>query len=222
DVNRLENGSMPLRVQEIPWTTLCEPVLAEAGLMAQAKAVSLNRSGENHALVRCDPGLGERILLNLLDNAIGGAPDRSVVDVHSAAPSPRTRPARAARRRVRLRDRDPPRSVAAGDPELGVAEPAAGRRRPRALDRRRPARAEPRPGARRVERGARGLVRLGALRDVGGPAGGRPERGHAAPGLGAGRRPRRDGAARGLPRGAAAARLLPRPLVTLLRDGAAG
>src|SRR5262249_44695115 len=83
DVNRLENGSMPLRVQEIPWATLCEPVLAEAGLMAQAKSMLLNRSGDSHALVRCDPNLVERMLLNLLDNAIGVAPDRSTVDVHA-------------------------------------------------------------------------------------------------------------------------------------------
>ncbi len=83
DVNRLENGSMPLRVQEIPWSTLCEPVLAEAGLMAQAKSIPINRTGENHALVRCDPHLVERILLNLLDNAIGVAPDESIVDVHA-------------------------------------------------------------------------------------------------------------------------------------------
>lgn len=83
DVNRLENGSMPLRVQEIPWGTLCEPVLAEAGLMAQAKNIPINRSGESHALVRCDPQLVERILLNLLDNAIGVAPDETLVDVHA-------------------------------------------------------------------------------------------------------------------------------------------
>lgn len=83
DVNRLENGSMPLKIQEIPWAQLCEPVLAEAGLMAQAKSIAINRSGESHALVRCDPGLVERILLNLLDNAVGVAPDRSTVDVHA-------------------------------------------------------------------------------------------------------------------------------------------
>lgn len=83
DVNRLENGSMPLRVQEVPWATICEPVLAESGLIAQAKQIALNRSGENYALVRCDPNLVERILLNLLDNAISIAPERSVVDVHA-------------------------------------------------------------------------------------------------------------------------------------------
>ena len=83
DVNRLESGAMPLRVQDVPWASLCEPVLAETGLLAQAKSVALNRTGESHTIVRCDPALVERVLLNLLDNAIGVAPDRSTVDVHA-------------------------------------------------------------------------------------------------------------------------------------------
>lgn len=83
EVNRLESGTMPLRVTDVPWSTLCEAVLAEAGLMAQAKSIALNRSGDPHSIVRCDPNLLERILLNLLDNAIGAAPERSLVDVHS-------------------------------------------------------------------------------------------------------------------------------------------
>jgi signal transduction histidine kinase len=83
EVNRLESGSIPLRVRETPWSTLCEAVLAEAGLMAQAKSIAFNRSGESHATVRCDPNLVERVLLNLLDNAISAAPERTIVDVHS-------------------------------------------------------------------------------------------------------------------------------------------
>jgi signal transduction histidine kinase len=83
DVNRLENGSMPLRVQDVSWSSLCEPVLAETGLMALARSIAINRSGESHSSVRCDPLLVERILLNLLDNAIGVAPDGSTVDVHA-------------------------------------------------------------------------------------------------------------------------------------------
>ena len=83
DVNRLDSGAMPLRVQDVPWASLCEPVLAETGLMAQAKSIALNRTGESHTIVRCDPALIERVLLNLLDNAIGVAPDGSTVDVHA-------------------------------------------------------------------------------------------------------------------------------------------
>jgi len=47
------------------------------------KGVALNRSGESQAVLRCDPNLVERILLNLLDNAIAVAPDESVVDIHA-------------------------------------------------------------------------------------------------------------------------------------------
>jgi signal transduction histidine kinase len=83
EVNRLEGASMGLRVKDVPWSTLCEAVLAEAGLMAQAKAIALNRTGESHSIVRCDPNLVERVLLNLLDNAISAAPEGSVVDIHS-------------------------------------------------------------------------------------------------------------------------------------------
>jgi signal transduction histidine kinase len=83
DVNRLESGSMPLRVQSIKWSALSEPVLAETGLMAQAKQIALNRTGESEATIACDPALVERILLNLLDNAIGVAPEGTVVDVHA-------------------------------------------------------------------------------------------------------------------------------------------
>jgi signal transduction histidine kinase len=75
DVNRLESGAMPLKVTDVPWSTVCEPVMAETGLLGQVKGLVFNRSGESHAIVRCDPTLIERVLLNLLDNAINAAPD---------------------------------------------------------------------------------------------------------------------------------------------------
>jgi signal transduction histidine kinase len=83
DVNRLENGSMPLRLQSVPWSVVCESIVAETGLIAHAKSVTVERTGETIALVRCDPQLIERVLLNLLDNAIGVAPEGSKVDVHA-------------------------------------------------------------------------------------------------------------------------------------------
>jgi signal transduction histidine kinase len=83
DVNRLENGSMPLRVQDIPWGLLCEPLMAEAAVLARAKGVRIERSGDNLTIVRCDPFLVERLLLNLLDNAIAVAPEGSAVDLHA-------------------------------------------------------------------------------------------------------------------------------------------
>jgi K+-sensing histidine kinase KdpD len=87
DVNRLENGSMPLRLQSVPWSVVCESIVEETGLIARAKSVTVERTGEHLALVRCDPQLVERVLLNLLDNAIGIAPEGSKVDVHAQSQS---------------------------------------------------------------------------------------------------------------------------------------
>jgi len=83
DVTRLENASLPLSVQTVSWSALSEPVLAEMGPMAQAKGVALERSGDDRTVLRCDRSLIERVVLNLVDNAITIAPHGSVVDVHA-------------------------------------------------------------------------------------------------------------------------------------------
>jgi signal transduction histidine kinase len=83
DLSRLESGAMPLRITDTPWATLCEPVLAETGLIAQSKSLAFNRTGDSYGLVRCDAQLIERVLLNLLDNAVNAAPDGSMVDIHA-------------------------------------------------------------------------------------------------------------------------------------------
>ena len=83
DVNRLENGSMPLRIREVPWATLSDPLLGEVGVLARTKSITVQARGERQTIVRCDPELVERVLLNLIDNAIGAAPEGSTVDVHA-------------------------------------------------------------------------------------------------------------------------------------------
>jgi len=83
DINRLENGSMPLRVREVPWATLSDPLLGEAGVLGGSRSIGVEATGERHTIVHCDPELVERVLLNLLDNAIAAAPDHSTVDLHA-------------------------------------------------------------------------------------------------------------------------------------------
>jgi len=83
DVTRLENASLPLSVQTVSWSALSESVLAEMGPIAQAKGVSLEGSGGGRAVLRCDRNLIERVVLNLVDNAVTIAPTGSVVDVHA-------------------------------------------------------------------------------------------------------------------------------------------
>jgi signal transduction histidine kinase len=83
DINRLESGWMPFRLSETPCSSLCEPMVQEAAVMARTKAVNVEWHGERHVIVRCDPELVERVLLNLLDNAVSAAPARTTIDVHT-------------------------------------------------------------------------------------------------------------------------------------------
>jgi signal transduction histidine kinase len=83
DIHRLESGWMPMRFREVPWSTVCDPIVAELQVMARTKSLSLPRSGQGQAIIRCDPNLVERIMLNLLDNAIHAAPEGTSIDIHS-------------------------------------------------------------------------------------------------------------------------------------------
>jgi signal transduction histidine kinase len=81
DVNRLESGWMPLRLADVPWSSIFAPLVEDASAMARAKEVSIAASGESHVIVRCDQQLVERVLLNLLDNAVSAAPHGSSIDL---------------------------------------------------------------------------------------------------------------------------------------------
>lgn len=83
DVSRLRRGVMPLELADVPWATVCEPLLVEMGLPAQARGVRFVRTGEAQAIVRCDARLVERVLLNLVDHALAAAPDGTTIDVHT-------------------------------------------------------------------------------------------------------------------------------------------
>ncbi len=83
DIHRLESGWMPMRFSEVPWTSVCGPVIAEAEVMARAKSLSIPQTGHTQAIVRCDSALIERVMLNLLDNAIQAAPEGSCVAIHT-------------------------------------------------------------------------------------------------------------------------------------------
>lgn len=83
DIHRLESGWMPMRFGEVPWASVCGPVIAEAEVMARAKSLSIPQTGHTQAIVRCDAALIERVMLNLLDNAIQAAPEGTSVAIHT-------------------------------------------------------------------------------------------------------------------------------------------
>jgi signal transduction histidine kinase len=83
DVNRLEGGWMPLRLNDVPWSAICAPLIEDASAMAHAKNLKIVASGEMRVIVRCDQQLVERVLLNLLDNAVSAAPPATTIDLHT-------------------------------------------------------------------------------------------------------------------------------------------
>lgn len=83
DVNRLEGGWMPLRLNDVPWSSICAPLIEDASAMAHAKELTIAAAGETQVIVRCDQQLVERVLLNLLDNAVSAAPKGTTIDLHT-------------------------------------------------------------------------------------------------------------------------------------------
>jgi signal transduction histidine kinase len=83
DVNRLEGGWMPLRLNDVPWSSICAPLIEDVSAMAHAKDLTIVASGEMQVIVRCDQQLIERVLLNLLDNAVSAAPNATAIDLHT-------------------------------------------------------------------------------------------------------------------------------------------
>jgi signal transduction histidine kinase len=82
DLNRLQHGVMPITVTDTSWQAVHKAAMDEVTLLAHAKKVALRATGASDTVLRCDRDLVERVLLNLLDNAINAAPDASTIDVH--------------------------------------------------------------------------------------------------------------------------------------------
>ncbi len=87
DVNRLEGGWMPLRLSDVPWSSVCGPVVEDLSAMARAKELDIVATGDLQLIVRCDQQLVERILLNLLDNAVSVAPRGTAIELRTATHS---------------------------------------------------------------------------------------------------------------------------------------
>ena len=70
DMGRLETGQMPLQLLEVDPTRLVESAVAQVALWADQDSVSLEPQIASAGLmVRADPVLTERVLVNLLSNA---------------------------------------------------------------------------------------------------------------------------------------------------------
>jgi signal transduction histidine kinase len=86
DLSRLESGRMPIRIEDVKVRDLVRWSLEEVEPWAEHKRLSLVvQSNTEFEMVRADPDLTMRVLVNLLGNAIKFSPPESAITVRVAA-----------------------------------------------------------------------------------------------------------------------------------------
>jgi signal transduction histidine kinase/CheY-like chemotaxis protein len=106
DLSKLDAGAVSASVSEVGLHTLVEPVVGELSVAAAQKGLALHLRVDECLLVRTDPFLFERVLRNLIDNAIKYT-ERGEVEVTAAVEG----------RRVLLAVRDTGSGIPAADLE---------------------------------------------------------------------------------------------------------
>ena len=88
DLSKLDAGAVSASVSEVGLHTLVEPVVGELSVAAEQKGLALHLRVDECLRVRTDPFLFERVLRNLIDNAIKYT-ERGEVEVTAAVEGPR-------------------------------------------------------------------------------------------------------------------------------------
>ncbi len=88
DVAKLDAGLMPVEARELDGAQVAERCAAQQAPLARARAVTLVVRTEDGARVLADEALLERVLQNLLDNAVKYAPEGGRVELALDAASP--------------------------------------------------------------------------------------------------------------------------------------
>jgi two-component system, sensor histidine kinase len=88
DLSKLDAGAVSASVTEVGLHALVEPVVGELSVAAAQKGLSLHLRIDECLRVRTDPFLFERVLRNLIDNAIKYT-ERGEVEVTAAVEAPR-------------------------------------------------------------------------------------------------------------------------------------
>ncbi len=82
DLSKLEAGATPLQLEVFPFPELAQDVLLKVGGVAEERGVRLGlECADNLPFVRADLGLIERVLTNLVDNALRYTPKGGAVRV---------------------------------------------------------------------------------------------------------------------------------------------
>jgi signal transduction histidine kinase len=80
DVARIDAGALAYELQTVPMKPIVDSCLRTIAAQARAKNVQLERSGDD-AIVRCAPHQVERVLLNVLTNALRHTPSDGAIAV---------------------------------------------------------------------------------------------------------------------------------------------
>lgn len=85
DTERMSNGKMPVQLMEVSPNQMIEEAIQQVSLMGDRTQILIeNRSDPNGPKAIADPLLTERVLVNLMSNAIKVCPPMSVVTVSAA------------------------------------------------------------------------------------------------------------------------------------------
>jgi signal transduction histidine kinase len=84
DVDLLERELMPLTVVDTRWKGLVEAIVEHAAPAAATKDLQVVATGDLDAVVACDAVMVERMVVALVDHAMGDAPAGTAVEIASA------------------------------------------------------------------------------------------------------------------------------------------
>jgi two-component system, sensor histidine kinase and response regulator len=84
DVNRLEEGRMPLAIAPHPVRPLIDEAVDSLGVMLRGNPLVID-TGDPSPVVQCDRDIVRRVLLNLLYNAVKYSPSDGTITIEAAA-----------------------------------------------------------------------------------------------------------------------------------------
>lgn len=90
DVSRLEAGEMPLQIGSCDLRTLAKRAIASISFLANGRTINTHLPTEP-VLVRCDPEIIRRVMVNLISNGLYHTPEETVLDITLATEAKQVR-----------------------------------------------------------------------------------------------------------------------------------